>query len=165
MDYIYIGKLTSTHGLKGELKLKSDFIYINKVLKENFPFFIGNTKIKVNLTKYRNHNGTYLLTFKNYEHINLVEDFRNKELYVRRKDLILKEDELLLEDYIGLKAYYKEKRIGIIKDIIDCGNKNYVFYITDNSEILIPVNKKFIEKVVLNDKIIFRDVEGLINAN
>lgn len=164
MCYINIGKITSTHGLKGELKLKSSFIHINKVLKPNFPLFIGNSKEKVNLLKHRFHNGTYLLTFQGYEDINLVENFRNKEVYVLRENLELQKDEFLFEDYIGLIAYYKETQLGTVKDIVNCGNSNYVFYIKGDKEVLIPVNKKFI-KDVTDNKIAFKDVEGLIDAN
>lgn len=165
MEYIHIGKITGTHGLKGELKLKSSFLYIEKILKRDFSFFIGNTKEEVNLLKHRFHNGMYLLTFKNYEDINLVENFRNQELYVLRKDLKLTNDEFLFEDLIGLNAYYKESLLGKVQDIVNCGNNNYVFYIRGNREILIPVNKKFIEKIIISDRIIFKEVEGLINAN
>jgi len=162
MKYIDIGKITSTHGLKGELKLKSSFVYINRVLKEEFPFYIEK-KEQVHLLKYRHHNGIYLLTFKGYEDINLVENFRNKELYALREDIKLEKDEYLFEDYIGLKAYYKDTFLGDIKDIINCGNNNYVFVIGE--EILIPVNKEFIEEVIINDRVIFKEVEGLIDAN
>ncbi len=165
MEYIDIGRITSTHGLKGELKLKSSFLYIEKVLKPDFSFFLGDQKEEVKLSKYRFHNGTYLLTFKDYEDINLVENFRNKEIYITRQSLKLKENEFLFEDYIGLTAYYKEKVLGKIQDIVNCGNNNYVFYIKNDKEILIPVNEKFIDRVVINDKIVFKEVEGLIDAN
>ena len=165
MKYIYIGKITSTHGLKGELKLKSSFVYIDKVLKKDFSFYIGNEKEKVDLLKSRFHNGIYLLTFIGYEDINLVENFRNQEVYVLRDDINLEKGEYLFEDYIGLKAYYRENYIGDIKDIINCGNDNYVFDIIGEKEILIPVNGRFIEKIILNDKIVFKEVEGLIDAN
>ncbi len=163
MGYIYIGRITSTHGLKGELKLKSSFLYINKVLKKDFAFYIG--KERVFLSKFRLHNGTYLLTFKGYEDINLVENFRNQEVYVLREDMNLEKDELLFEDYINLDAYYKGKLLGKVNSIINCGNNNYVFYINGSKEILIPVNNKFIEQVVINDRIVFKEVEGLIDAN
>ena len=165
MNYIKIGHITSTHGLKGELKLKSDFIYINKVLIQNFSLYIGEKKEEVTLLKYRFHNGIYLLTFKNYEDINLIENFRNKDVYAKKEDIKLKDDEFLFEDYIGLKAYFNDKNLGTITDIVNCGSNNYIFYIKGNNEILIPVKKEFIEKVVLNDRVIFKDVEGLINAN
>lgn len=165
MKYINIGKITSTHGLKGELKLKSSFIYIDKVLTKDFNFYIGNSKTQVQLSKSRFHNGTYLLTFKDYEHINLVENFRNQELYVLKEDIKLEKGEYLFEDYINLRSYYKDKYIGDVKDIINCGNNNYVFDIIGKKEILIPFNKKFIQEVVINDRIVFKEVEGLIDAN
>lgn len=165
MTYIYIGKLTSTHGLRGELKLKSSFWYMDKVLQEGFVFYVGDEKERVNLLKYRNHNGTYLLTFKDYEDINLVESFRNKDIYVLREDVKLNNNQYLYEDYIDLKAYYNDKEIGTVKDIVDCGNNNYVFYVVGEKEILIPLNDKFIDKIVLNDKICFKELEGLLDAN
>lgn len=165
MSYVYVGKLTGTHGLNGELKLKSSFSYIDNVLKSNFPFYIGDDKKEVKLLKSRNHNGIYLLVFNGYEGINLVENFRNSNLYVLRDDIGLKQNEYVFEDYIGLKAIYDDSVIGTIEDIIDCGNGNYVFSIIGNNEILIPVNEEFIKEVVLNDKVVFKDVGGLINAN
>ena len=33
--YVYIGKLNGAHGLKGELKFKSDFLYLDRVLKKD----------------------------------------------------------------------------------------------------------------------------------
>lgn len=165
MSYINIGKITSTHGLKGELKLKSSFVYIDNILKQGFTFYIGSNKKEANLLKYRYHNGMYLLTFKDYEDINLVENFRNSDVYVKKEDIKLEEGQFLFEDYIGLNAYYNNDSIGIVKDIIDCGNNNYVFYVVGDKEILIPLNKKFIEDVILNDKIVFKEVEGLIDAN
>lgn len=165
MEYIHIGKITSTHGLKGELKLKSSFLYKEKVLKKDFCFYIGENKEQVILSSSRYHNGFDLLTFKNYNDINDVENFRNKEVYVKREDLNLKENEYLHEDYIGLNVYFDNKKIGTITDVIDCGNQNYVLIVTGEKEILIPLNDKFIKQIVLNDKIQLKEVEGLINAN
>ena len=35
MEYVYVGKITSTHGIKGELKIKSYFKYKDLVFKKN----------------------------------------------------------------------------------------------------------------------------------
>ncbi len=165
MDYIYVGKLLGTHGIKGELKLKSSFWYLDRVLKPKFNFFIGSDKIKVSLFKSRFHNGLYLISFNDYLDINLVNNFKNKDIYVLRDELNLV-DEYVFEDYVGLDCYYNGNYLGKVIDIVDCGGNNNVLYITNsNKEILIPLNNKFIDKVVLNDKIVFKEVEGLINAN
>ena len=55
MEYIYVGQINGTHGLKGELKLKSNFKYKDKILKENFNFYIGKEKKHEVLKKSRTH--------------------------------------------------------------------------------------------------------------
>lgn len=165
MSYIYVGKLLGTHGIKGELKLKSSFWYLNNILKKGFSFYIGDLKTKVSLYSFRYHNGVYLVSFSDFLDINLVEDFKNSSIYVLRDDLNLN-NEYVYEDYVGLDCYNIDKYIGKVVDIVDCGNNNNVFYIKDSDkEVLIPLNEKFIEKVVLNDRIVFKEVEGLIDAN
>ena len=47
MKYIYIGDIVNTHGLKGEVRLISDFEYKNKVFKKGFKLYIGRTKEEV----------------------------------------------------------------------------------------------------------------------
>ena len=165
MNYVYVGKFVGTHGLKGELKLKSSFLYKDKMLKEGFCFYIGFSKKKVSLLSYRYHNGLYLMTFEGLLDINLVENFKNDEVYVIRDDLSLGEGEYVFEDYIGLDSYDGDVFLGKVSNIVNCGLNNYVFDIIGTKEILIPLNEKFIDKVILGDKIIFKEVEGLVDAN
>ena len=42
MEKIYIGKITSTHGIKGELKIKSNFEFKDKVFKVGNKLLIDN---------------------------------------------------------------------------------------------------------------------------
>ena len=165
MEYVYVGRINGTHGLKGELKLISDFLYKDKVFNKGFNFFVGNDKKHVTLEKVRYHNGVYLITFHGLEDINLVENLKNSDLYILKEDLCLSDNQFVFEDYIGLDCYFSGEFIGKVIDIVNCGNNNYVFYIEGKKEVLIPVNDKFIEKVILKDRIIFKEVEVLINAN
>ena len=43
-DYVYIGRITNTHGLKGEVKIRSNFDYKDRVFKEGFTLYIGKDK-------------------------------------------------------------------------------------------------------------------------
>ena len=40
MEYIYVGKIVNTHGIKGEIRILSDFKYKNEIFKENFKLYI-----------------------------------------------------------------------------------------------------------------------------
>ena len=165
MNYVYVGKFVGTHGLKGELKLKSSFIYKDKILVPGFNFYVGSLKEKAKLLNVRFHNGIYLLTFEGLSDIDLVEKYKHEDVYVLREDLSLSSDQFVFEDYIGLECYNGNSFLGKIVDIVDCGLENYVFHIVGSKDILIPLNNKFIDSIVLNDKIVFKDVEGLIDAN
>ena len=42
MSYIKIGKIATTHGIKGELKILSNFEYKDKIFIPGFKLYIGN---------------------------------------------------------------------------------------------------------------------------
>ena len=41
MKFIRIGRIVNTHGIKGELKIISDFKYKDRIFKNGFPIYIG----------------------------------------------------------------------------------------------------------------------------
>ena len=45
-NYIVIGKIINTFGIKGELKISSNFEYSDRVFKHGVEIFIGNLKSK-----------------------------------------------------------------------------------------------------------------------
>lgn len=165
MQYIYVGDINGTHGLKGELKLKTNFKYKDKVLIKDFNFYVGDNKTHVVLKSSRTHNKNELLTFKDREDINLVEDLRNSKLYIKRDDLCLNSNEYVLEDYLNLKCYFNDECIGKVCDVVNCGNNNYVLVVRGKKEILVPLNNNFIDSIEINNRIILKEVGDLIDAN
>ena len=55
MEYICIGKIVNTHGIKGEIRILSEFPYKSLVFKQNFAVYIGKEKIKQTIQSYRHH--------------------------------------------------------------------------------------------------------------
>ena len=70
MKYIRIGKIVNTHGVKGELRLISDFKYKDKIFVDNFKIYIGKEKIEEKINSYRRHK--MLLTQKSTNVISLI---------------------------------------------------------------------------------------------
>lgn len=164
MNYIYIGKLEGTHGLKGEIKFKTDFKYLSKVLQKDFAFFLGNTKDKLLLASYRPFKNGFLLLFQGFNDIDLIKKYINKKVYVLKTALNLKDNEYVLEDFLNKEAFFQDKYLGKIIKITDEGSNNYIVYIQAKKEILIPFNNHFLDKIT-DDKIYFKNVEGLIDEN
>lgn len=159
MEYVCIGKLVNTHGIRGEVKLLSNFEYKDKAFVVGMNFYIGEDKEKVTVNSYRHHKVFDMVTFKEYNYINDVLKFKNKLVYVLRTDLALDNNSILDRDYIGMNAYYEGMLIGKVKDIID--NNGYKLMLIGTK--YVPFNKEFISSVsVTKNELILKNVEGLL---
>ena len=116
MEYVCIGKLVNTHGIKGEVKLLSNFEYKDKAFVVGINFYIGEDKEKVTVNSYRHHKVFDMVTFKEYNYINDVLKFKGKLVYVLRTDLALDNNSILDSDYIGMNAYYEGVLVGKVND-------------------------------------------------
>lgn len=159
MEYVYIGKLVNTHGIKGEVKLLSNFEYKDKAFVVGMNFYIGEDKEKVTVNSYRHHKVFDMVTFKEYNYINDVLKFKNKLVYVLKPDLALDNNSILDRDYIGMNAYYEGVLVGKVNDIID--NNGYKLMLIGTK--FVPFNKEFISSVsVTKNELILKNVEGLL---
>lgn len=159
MEYVCIGKLVNTHGIKGEVKLLSNFEYKDKAFVVGMNFYIGEDKEKVTVNSYRHHKVFDMVTFKEYNYINDVLKFKGKLVYVLRTDLALDNNSILDKDYIGMNAYYEGVLVGKVKDIID--NNGYKLMLIGTK--FVPFNKEFISSVsVTKNELILKNVEGLL---
>lgn len=159
MEYVCIGKLVNTHGIKGEVKLLSNFEYKDKAFVVGMNFYIGEDKEKVTVNSYRHHKVFDMVTFKEYNYINDVLKFKNKLVYVLKPDLALDNNSILDRDYIGMNAYYEGVLVGKVNDIID--NNGYKLMLIGTK--FVPFNKEFISSVsVTKNELILKNVEGLL---
>ena len=162
--YIKIGQIVNTHGIKGELKIISDFKYKDKIFVKDFNLYIGKNKECLTINTYRKYKIFDMVTFYNLNNINDVLIYKGEDVFVKKEDI--KVDDYFDEDLIDLEVFSKDKYIGKVKSILK-GVKNDNL-IVDNNGIknLIPNIKEFIEKVDLeNKKIYIKEIEGLINEN
>lgn len=159
MEYVCIGKLVNTHGIKGEVKLLSNFEYKDKAFVVGMNFYIGEDKEKVTVNSYRHHKVFDMVTFKEYNYINDVLKFKGKLVYVLKPDLALDNNSILDRDYIGMNAYYEGVLVGKVNDIID--NNGYKLMLIGTK--YVPFNKEFISSVSVTKKeLILKNVEGLL---
>ena len=157
MDLIFIGKIVNTHGIKGELRLLSDFEYKSRIFKNGSKIFIDGNEYIVN--SYRFHKIFDMITLNGYTNINEVLFLKNKKVYCRREDLNLSDGEYLISDLIDLDVYYNDNFIGKIKDV--SRGKNPLIAVSNSK--YVPYNNNFIEKIDLdNKKIILKNCEGLL---
>lgn len=148
MDYIYIGKIVSTHGIKGEVKIISDFFEKDKIFKKGFKLYITPLYHEEVINTYRVHKNYDMVTFNRYNDINEILKYIGMGVYIKRSDLALKEDEYLLSDLIGYAVYDNNKLLGKVSGINF--NNNVLLKIDDI--FYIPFIDEFIEKVDVKTK-------------
>lgn len=165
-DYTIVGKVTNTHGLKGELKvfpLTDDmerFDYLKRA-------YIGENKIKVNLERVRYHKNLAIIKFKEYNDINEVEKFKENYIYVDDEEkVILPKDHFFIYDLIDSQVFDMESNlIGTLINVLK-GPSNDVYVVKDmdkDKEYLIPAVKEFVIEVnILDKKVIINPIEGMI---
>lgn len=154
-ERLQVGIITSTHGVRGEVKVypTTDDPARFKRLKEVI-LDTGKEELVLEIESVKFFKQMVILKFRGFDNINEIEKYRQKSLYVTRKNAVrLRKDEYFIADLIGLCVLdEEEKQIGILKDVMETGaNDVYVIEMTDGKELLLPA----IKQCVLNI-----DVEG-----
>ena len=70
--YRYLGKIVNTHGIKGEIRILSDFEKKELVFRPDFEIYIGEEKKKEIIQTYRHHKNFEMNTIQGYQNINEV---------------------------------------------------------------------------------------------
>lgn len=144
-DFFRIGVITSTHGLRGEVKVFPTTDDVNRFKKLKKCILRTNKgDIEVEKKSCKFFKNMVILSFKEFEDINAVEKYKNCELFVRREDAMpLDEDEFYIADVIGMTVWEKDKLIGELVDVMQTGaNDVFVVDMSDGKELLIPVIKQ-----------------------
>ena len=162
MKYVLIGKLVNTHGLKGEVRILSDFRYKDRVFIPNMKIYIGKEKKEETISTYRHHKIFEMITMESYNDINEVLKYKGEYVFINREDLVLKENEYLDTDLINLNVYIDNKLIGQVKKI-EKYSKNELFVVKgQEKDYLIPYNFDIIKISLKEKRIDVENINGLI---
>ena len=158
MKYINVGKLVNTHGLKGELRILSNFRHKKNVFVKGMKLYIGKKKEEFTINTYRFHKIYDMVTFDGINSINDIEYLKGLNVYINEDDLKL-DGEIYSGKLIDFKVICDNKEIGIVTEIIDTP-ANEVIRIGE--KILIPYIDEFIEKIDLENKTIYIKSGGIV---
>ena len=125
-DMLRVGVISSTHGIKGEVKVypTTDDINRYKKLKQVWLAAPEGEVIKeLELESVRFFKQMVIVKFKGYDTINDIEKYRGYDLLVTRENAVpLAENEYFIFDVIGSKVRTKEgTEIGVVEEILTTG--------------------------------------------
>ena len=161
MDWIPIGRVTRSHGLKGELKFfPSDRDDV--IVQREQRVCLGETQLKIESV--RGAKSPFIIKFDGINSIEATKNLTDKELRVARADFEpLPEGEYYRVEIEGLKAFDDTgKYYGIVEAVIATGSNDVYVVRSEGKEWLIPMIDSVVQTIDLEkDKLIFHCVEGL----
>ena len=167
-DLLQVGIITSTHGVRGEVKVypTTDDPKRFRRLKE-VVLDTDREKLNLEIEGVKFFKQFVILKFKGLDNINDIEKYRQKSLYVTRKNAVrLQRDEYFIADLIGLKVQDEDgTELGTVKDVIETGaNDVYEVEMADGRSLLLPAIKQCILNVdVENGMMQVHVLEGLLD--
>ncbi len=157
-EFLRVGVITSTHGIKGEVKvypttddaerflaLKEKEVLLDTG-REMLPLVIENVRFFKNLV---------ILKFQGIDNINDIEKYRGRDLLVTRENAVpLEEGEFFICDIIGSTVYEEDGSVfGTLRDVMETGANNvFVVETGDGREVLLPYIDDCIREVNAEEK-------------
>ena len=153
--FLQVGVISSTHGIRGEVKVfpttddKERFLDLKEVLLDT-----GKEQIPLEIQNVRFFKQVVILKFKGIDHINDIERYKGRPLFVEREHAVpLEADEYYIADLIGMDVITDEGEEGKLVDVIETGaNEVYVVEFDKYGEVLIPA---------IHDCILDVDIEAM----
>ena len=163
MEYINVGKIITTHGLHGEVKIRSSFKYKDKVFVTDNNLYLGEDKKPVTICSYRLHQSYDMIVFAEINDIDDAIKYKNIDVFINKEMLLLDKNECLNEDLLGMEVSYQEKSLGVVKRVFDAGFGNEIMEIIGKKRVLIPKNEHFIAEIDIKlRKMTLKNVKGMI---
>lgn len=161
-NWITIGQITGTFGIKGELKVYSESDFVDYRYRVGAKIYLSdNTEHKVSSCRF--HKGNILITIDNLDNINLVLDKVGMKVYADKQDVPpLKDDEYYIDSLVGIDVFNVDNEyLGKITDIIEIPS-GYILEIIDEKDnrFLLPFVDEFV-KDITEDKIVIEEIEGI----
>lgn len=161
MNQIYIGKVVSTHGIKGEIRILSDFPYKKKAFRVGSTLWIKDNAYEI--CSYRVHKNYDMVTLRGLENINDVLFLLKEKVYKEKEELELEREEYLEEEILSFRVITDQKEIGEIKEIFSASPQNKIMRVKlGDREVLVPFQKAFIKEIDPEQKqIVIHLVDGM----
>ncbi|MEG0812729.1 MAG: ribosome maturation factor RimM [Clostridium sp.] len=167
-QFLRVGVISSTHGLRGEVKVfpTTDdikrFTKLKKVYLDTEP-----EKMLLEIEQVRFFKNMVIVKFKGFDDIADSERYKGKDLLVSREMAVkLAPDENFISDLLGLQVVTDEgKDFGIVTDILQTSaNDIYVIKGNDGKEYLFPSIKECILNIDLKEqKVLVHIMDGLLD--
>lgn len=166
-DLLRVGVISSTHGIKGEVKVFPTTDDVNRFKKlKKVILDAGKEKIDLEIESVKFFKQFAILKFKGIDNINDIEKYKGKDLLVSRENAVpLEENEFFICDLIDCMGYDEEgNEVGTLTEVLQTGaNDVFVFKTAAGKEILVPYIEQCVISIdVANKKVVLHLLPGMM---
>lgn len=164
-EYLEAGKIVTTHGIRGEVKIMP-YTDTPELLAEFDRLFIGKNKDELYIERSRVFKNMVIVKIEGVDTPEAAEKLRNKLLYMHRDDLELDNDTYFIQDLIGLEVRDADsgKVYGVIADVMQTGANDVYVVKGEDREYLVPaIADVVVSTDVENDVMTIRPLDGLFD--
>lgn len=149
MDYIYIGRVANTHGVKGEIKVfpTTDDIKRFEQLKTIVIEDARGTDNTYHIIGIKYVNKFVVLNLKEVTDMDMALALKQGIVKIESKyALPLDADEYYVQDLIGVEVFLENgEKLGTLREILFTGNNDvYIVDLIEGGEVLLPAIKECI---------------------
>ncbi|MCL7989352.1 ribosome maturation factor RimM [Sphingobacterium sp. lm-10] len=165
-ESFYIGYISKTRGLKGELQfffefedyrdLEFDVIFV-EIEKKLVPFFVDQIKVQNNSTAYVN--------LEDVDHIDKAQALVRKKVYLPNDKMPVRDPEdFRYSDLVGYEVSDRvEGKLGIVTAVQELPQQHVATVDMEGKELMFPLTEQLIINVGKDDKLLEVDLpEGLV---
>lgn len=166
-DLLRVGVISSTHGIRGEVKVFPTTDDVNRFLDLKVVLLdTGKEKISLEIENVKFFKQFAILKFKGIDNINDIEKYKGKDLLVTRDHAVpLEENEFFICDLIDCIGYDEAgAEVGKLIEVMQTGaNDVFVFKTANGKEVLVPYIEQCVKTIdIVNKKIQLHLLEGMI---
>ena len=167
-EYLEIGKVNNTHGLKGEVKLEMWCDGIDYIKQLKTVYLDDEGKKALSIVSARPQKNIAIIKFAEIKSIDEAEELKNKILYCNRNDAEIDEGSYYLADIIGASVVDIEsgKEYGKIADIMNYGSSDIYDVVSGKKHSFIPAIPDVVKEINTEKQIVLiKAMKGLFDED
>lgn len=165
-QFLEIGQIVGTHGVKGEVRVQPWCDSPAFITQFHTLYYDADGRQPVTVLQSRAHGNIALLRLAGVESLEQAQAMRGQVLFMRRADAKLADGAYFLQELFGCKVYDADTGVfyGELTDVSETG-ANDVWHITkEKAEYLLPAIREVVVQVdVAAEKILIRPMRGIFD--
>ncbi len=166
-QYLEAGKIVSTHGIEGEIKVYPWADSASSLNRIKRVYWDSDGKTSTAVRSARTHKNMLLLKLEGVTSIEAAHGYIDRVIYVDRDQVVRKNGGYFVVDLIGLEAVDSTdgSHIGTVADVTNTGSQDLYHVKLDSGEIrMVPAVPAFIKSVdIEGGRVEIQPIKGLFD--